>query len=130
MSLFEGLANSVGLGAQGASNNMYGNAQNMTATQYNNALLGQQKAASALSNYPQGVLQGGKVFDPNEHEAFQIPLSQLVTMWRLKYSDRWIKPTEEFPRFDGEFYSVAFDRMSAMHMFEAYQGWVRLKEDA
>lgn len=126
MSLFEGLANSVGLGAQGASNNMYGNAQNMSTAQFNQ----QAYHAAQQRRIQAGPQHSAKQFNPNEHEAFQIPLSQLVTMWRLKFEDRWIRPTEEFPRFDGEFYSVAFDRMSAMHMFEAYQGWVRLKEDA
>lgn len=134
MSLFEGLGQAVGIGNGGViGNQQAGLLQNMPTTQQNmlNAYnAAQQNVGRQLASYPQGVLQGGKVFDPNEHEAFQIPLSQLVTMWRLKYSDRWIKPTEEFPRFDGEFYSMAFDRMAALHMFESYQGWTRLKEDA
>ena len=103
--------------------NQIGAMQAVSPAQYNQ-MLAQQRRVQA------GTLQRDKVFDPNKHEAFQIPLSQLVTMWRLKYDNRWIKPLEEFPRFDGEFYAGAFDRMSALCMFETYQGWFRLKEDA
>ena len=129
MSLLDGLFGATDCGAMGTP---LGNAQSMNASQYNQAVLMQQNAyhAAQQRRIQAGPQHSAKQFNPNEHEAFQIPLSQLVTMWRLKFEDRWIRPTEEFPRFDGEFYSVAFDRMSAMHMFEAYQGWVRLKEDA
>lgn len=128
MSLFEGLANSVGLGAQGASNNMCGNAQNMSTAQYN------QQAYNAAQ---QRRIQGGafplnsndinplRPFNPNEIEAFQIPLSQLVTLWQAKHGDKWVDGNSPH---DDSFYSHACMRLNAADMFEKFHGWVRLKE--
>lgn len=136
MSLFEGLANSVGLGAQGASNNMYGNAQNMNATQYNQ-MVNQQIAAkqSAYNAAQQRRIQGGAVpggrpvpitpFNPNEIEAYQIPLSQLVTLWQAKYGDKWVELREVS---DTEFFGHAADRLVRNNLMEECRNWMRIKE--
>lgn len=129
MSLFEGLANSVGLGAQGAINNMYGNAQNMSTAQYNQ-MMNQQIAAQQRRIQSGNVIPGGgatpvKPFNPNEIEAFQIPLSQLVTLWQAKYGDKWCDGNATH---DDIFYSHACMRLNANDMFEKFHGWVRLKE--
>lgn len=80
--------------------------------------------------YIRGTLPGAAVqpkerFDPNKHEAFMIPLSQLVTMWRLKYGDEWLDASMVH---DGSFYAHACTRLNNNDMFENANGWVRLKE--
>lgn len=67
-----------------------------------------------------------KPFNPNELEAYQIPLSQLVTLWRAKYGDEWVNGNDEH-KYD--FYSHACTRLSASGLFETVHGWCRLKED-
>ena len=129
MSLFEGLANSVGLGAQGASNNMYGNAQNMNATQYN-PMLNRQIMAAQQRRIQGGAIPGGrpvpiKPFNPNEIEAFQIPLSQLVTLWQAKYGDKWVELREVS---DTEFFGHAADRLVRNNLMEECRNWMRIKE--
>lgn len=74
-----------------------------------------------------GAQQAKERFDPNKHEAYQIPLSQLVTMWRLKYGDEWVDTTKVH---DGSFYAQACTRLNDNDMFENAQGWVRLREGA
>lgn len=130
MSIFGQLGNTLGLGTSGASNQVYGavangglgSAQQMTGAQYNqmmNANIAQQRGVQA------GTRPTTK-FDPNELEAFQIPLSQLVTMWRLKYEDRWVQT--DVPH-DDSFYAHACSRLAANDLFERAYGWARLKED-
>lgn len=67
-----------------------------------------------------------KPFNPNELEAYQIPLSQLVTLWRAKYGDEWVNGNAHH-QYD--FYSHACTRLSASGLFESVHGWCRLKED-
>lgn len=64
-------------------------------------------------------------FNPNVHEAFQVPLSHLVTMWRIRYGDEWVDAEKSR---DGSFYAHACNRLALNDMFEKINGWVRLKE--
>jgi hypothetical protein len=67
-------------------------------------------------------------FDPNTSEAFQIPLSQAITMWKLKFGDKWYDAHQPRPEV-GNFYTDVFDRIKKMGLFESTDGWYRLKED-
>ena len=103
----------------------YRQAMNMAQT----SMLGQQQFA----HQGLGGVQAPKArtpiprFNPNDSEAFQIPMSQLITMWRLKHGEEW---------FDGQqirkedFYDAAFERLNRAQLFESFEGWYRLKEDA
>jgi hypothetical protein len=96
-----------------------------------------------------GVIQGGayagqglrpknrhssmmKVDDPNKREAYVIPLSTLVNLWRAKFGDLWIDVSE----IDDEFWSDASARlhinklMEEIEFRESNTPWARLKEDA
>lgn len=66
-------------------------------------------------------------FDPNKSEAFQIPLSQAVTMWQVKHGDSWYDG--QTPRPAEDFYSDVFDRIKKAGLFESIDGWYRLKEN-
>ena len=119
------LLNSVfGAGAQQAlvgslpEDQMYNN----MANNYQNAL------AQSMMNAKQGVVQGAyqkasKPFNPNEHEAFKIPLSQLVTLWQAKYGDEWVEV------FEDEFWSDAMSRLRVADRLENTRHWFRIKED-
>lgn len=80
--------------------------------------------------YNTGVIAGAQTqkesFNPNKNEAYQIPLSQLVTMWRIKYGDEWVDTAQPH---DDSFYAHACTRLSNNDMFESARCWVRLKED-
>jgi hypothetical protein len=69
-------------------------------------------------------------FNPNDSEAFQIPMSQLVTMWRLKYGDSWHDGQQTSSGLMKDFYEAAFERLNRAQLFESFEGWYRLKEDA
>lgn len=63
--------------------------------------------------------------NPNEIEAYQIPLSTLVNMWRAKFNDEW---TMEHLLKDA-FYKHGFVRLLENNLFERSPGgWMRLKE--
>ena len=65
-------------------------------------------------------------FNPNEIEAYKIPLSQLVTLWQAKFGDEW---TQKFD--DEEFWFDAMFRLKAAgKLEEAKHTWYRIKEDA
>lgn len=66
-------------------------------------------------------------FDPNKSEAFQIPLSQAITMWKLKFGDTWYDANHPRPE-TGNFYDDVFDRINNAQLFEKVDGWYRLKE--
>lgn len=68
-------------------------------------------------------------FDPNKSEAFQIPLSQAVTMWQVKHGDKWYDAHETRPEVGKDFYADVFDRIKKMGLFESTDGWYRLKEN-
>lgn len=69
-------------------------------------------------------------FNPNESEAFQIPMSQLVTMWRLKHGEEWVDMQRVRPPSGKDFYTDALDRLDRASKLEMFDGWCRLKEDA
>lgn len=69
-------------------------------------------------------------FNPNDNEAFQIPMSQLVTLWRLKYGDSWHNGQQTSSGMMKDFYEAAFERLNRAQLFESFEGWYRLKEDA
>lgn len=119
MSLLGGLGQAVGLGGA------IGNAQNTTASQYNQMLMKQQLAAQhRVQAGPQAPV---KPFNPNEIEAYQIPLSQLVTLWQAKYGDKWVELREVS---DTEFFGHAADRLVRNALMEECRNWMRIKEDA
>ena len=125
MSLFDGLGGSAaGLLAQdvGLAGAISGS-QKMAASQYNQ-LLNAYNAASQrrVQAGPQAPV---KPFNPNEIEAYQIPLSQLVTMWQIKYGDKWVEAISDR---DPDFFVDAADRLSRANMLEEVRGWIRLKE--
>lgn len=88
--------------------------------------------AQYMQAYGSGTqrIQAVKRFNPNESEAFQVPMSQLVTMWRLKYGDEWVDMQQSRPSSGKDFYTDAFDRLDRAGLFEMFDGWCRLKEDA
>ena len=100
------------------------------------SLAGQQNLAAQRLAGHQGLLaqnelmrsyeaakQRDLAIDPNTREAYMIPMSQLVTLWRAKHGDKWIRKIED------EFWQDAYERMAAMNMFEKAFGHVRLKDD-
>lgn len=129
MGLFDGLGGSAaGLLAQdvGLAGAISGS-QNMAASQYNQLLNAQQNAYNAAS---QRRVQAGpqapvKPFNPNEIEAYQIPLSQLVTLWQAKYGDKWVELREVS---DTEFFGHAADRLVRNALMEECRNWMRIKE--
>lgn len=72
------------------------------------------------------------VDDPNQREAYAIPLSRLVDMWRVKFGDLWVDVSE----IDDEFWSDASGRLHRNKLMEEVEfhasntPWARLKEDA
>jgi hypothetical protein len=77
-----------------------------------------------------GMKQKLPRFNPNEIEAFNVPLSQLVTLWRIKHGDAWYDAERPRPEPGKDFYTDVFDRLNKANMFEMFEGWYRLKEDA
>ena len=95
-----------------------------------------------------GVIQGGayagqglrpskpypamKVDNPNTREAYVIPLSRLVNLWRAKFGDVWVDVSE----LEDEFWMDASSRlhrnklMEEIEFRESNTPWARLKEDA
>ena len=67
-------------------------------------------------------------FNPNESEAFQIPLSQAITLWKLKFGDTWFDAHGPNALPGEDFYTDVFDRIKRMGLFESTDGWYRLKE--
>lgn len=143
MSIFGQLGNTLGLGAPGSSNQMYGavanggigNAQQMSAAQYNQMVQASAQQQKHRQAHIQAAAQLGhsnntnplKSFNPNELEAFQIPLSQLVTMWQVRFGETWVS----LPAMYNEtgFFQHAHDRLRRAEKFEVFDNWVRLKED-
>ena len=100
-------------------------AQNALSSQYSAALsnsMAQTKQAMAQS------IQGAdrNRIDPNKSEAFQIPLSQLVTMWQVRFGDEWL---DDDQKLDDPFYRHAKHRLDHNGLFERFDGYLRLKEN-
>ena len=123
MSILGGLGQAVGLGGA------IGNAQNMSASQYNQ-LMNNQIAMAQQNTHNRAGLQRDRLFDPNKEEAYIIPLSQLVTLWQAKYNDQWVNENEFLFGDCDKFFGPAYERLKANMKFERMAGWVRLKEDA
>ena len=68
--------------------------------------------------------------NPNDCEAYSMPLSALVNLWRAKYGDKWVDVSE----IDDEFWSDASARLHRNSKMEEadfnYEPWARLKENA
>ena len=99
------------------------------AQQYTSAL--GQSMLNTKNQIAAQTLQGAyttkiSTFDPNASEAYQIPLSQLITLWQAKFNDTWVDMGLEHESF----WRHAHRRLSNAHKFENVEGWVRLVEDA
>jgi hypothetical protein len=70
--------------------------------------------------------------NPNKREAFAIPLSTLVNVWRAKFGDVWVDVSE----LEDEFWLDASSRlhrnklMEEIEFRESNTPWARLREDA
>jgi hypothetical protein len=120
------LNNLFGASAQQTLSGQYSTAtQNHLANQYS------QNLGQSMMNAKQGVVQGImasqqaiKPFNPNEIEAYKIPLSQLVTLWQAKFGDEWVEI------FDEDFWRDAGVRLDSNGKLESARGgWFRIKED-
>ena len=98
-----------------------------------------QQASVMKGMYAQAIAGGSNiknkwpaVDDPNKREAYVIPLSTLVNMWRAKYGDLWVDVSE----IDDEFWMDASSRlhrnklMEEIEFRESNTPWARLKEHA
>ena len=97
------------------------------AQQYTSAL--GQSMINTKNTVAQQAMQGvyaRSAFDPNKSEAFQVPLSQLVTLWQAKFNDTWVDMGIEHE----DFWRQAHRRLQNADKFEHVEGWVRLVEDA
>lgn len=79
------------------------------------------------------IRKGPPVVDnPNQREAYVVPLSTLANMWRAKYGDLWVDVSE----IDEEFWMDASSRlhrnklMEEIEFRESNTPWARLREDA
>jgi hypothetical protein len=117
----------MGMGVQQAMQNAQA-AQNMHAAQQMN-MYGANQAQTIKSRI---VSNMRGVDDPNKREAYAIPLSRLVDMWRIKFEDRWVDVSE----IDDEFWMDASSRLHRNKLMEEVEfhasntPWARLKEDA
>jgi hypothetical protein len=72
------------------------------------------------------------VDDPNKREAYAIPLSTLVDLWRTKFGDVWIDVSE----LEDQFWLDASSRLHRNNLMEEVEfrhsntPWARLKEGA
>jgi len=95
----------------------------------------QQSLAQSMLATNQAVIKGlggiqKKAINPNTHEAWSIPLSQLVNLWQAKYGDKWVDVSD----LDDDFWPEASARLHRNNKMEACDNdstpWARLKEDA
>jgi hypothetical protein len=89
-----------------------------------------QYAMNMAQNSMLGASGNAPRFNPNKSEAFQIPLSQAITLWKMKFGDTWYDAHQVRPDAGKDFYADVFDRIKKMGLFESTDGWYRLKEDA
>jgi hypothetical protein len=104
---------------------MYNPAQGMTHEEIAQAQMPAMKPKARMQSAPQK-----KAINPNTHEAWSIPLSQLVNLWQAKYGDKWIDVSD----LDDDFWPEASARLHRNNKMEACDNdstpWARLKEDA
>ena len=135
------LNNIFGAGAQGALSGQYEKhmqhlraqedlerlrTENQLANQYAQNLGQSMMNAKTLAS--QNVYsQALKPFNPNEIEAYKIPLSQLVTLWQAKFGDEWVS----YDQLKEDFWHEAGSRLYDSGKLEkAKADWFRIKEDA
>lgn len=127
-----------------------GQDQKQLSSSYNNTVellrvqqeIQEQKRQAQIQMYNQAVAAKGGNYgasiqglqaadrnriDPNKSEAFQIPLSQLVTMWQVRFGDEWL---DDDQKLDDTFYRHAKHRLDHNGLFERFDGYLRLKENA
>lgn len=78
------------------------------------------------------IKKGPPIVDnPNQREAYIVPLSTLANMWRAKYGDLWVDVSE----LEDEFWMDASSRlhrnklMEEIEFRESNTPWARLRED-
>lgn len=121
------MAQELGIGGTaGSASYGQGLANQINTAQYNSQMMANNMSAAQQRRVNLGPQAPIKPFNPNELEAYQIPLSQLVTLWRAKYGDEWVNGNDDH-KYD--FYSHACTRLTASGLFETVHGWCRLKED-
>ena len=95
---------------------------------YNTGVLGQAQIVGAIPST--AIPTAIPVRNPNDCEAYVMPLSSLVNLWRAKYGDKWVDVSE----IDDEFWSDASARLHRNSKMEEvdfnYEPWARLKEGA
>jgi hypothetical protein len=101
--------------------------QNIYTTN-NTGVLGQAQIVGAIPST--AIPTPRKSRNPNDCEAYVMPLSSLVNLWRAKYGDKWVDVSE----IDDEFWSDASARLHRNSKMEEadfnYEPWARLKEGA
>ena len=112
--------------------------QDAISQQYNQMLAQSMintKAAQLQNIYTQA--QVGKAIpsqqtkparNPNDCEAYAMPLSSLVNLWRAKYGDKWVDVSE----IDDQFWADASARLHRNNKMEEtdldHMPWARLRE--
>jgi hypothetical protein len=118
--------------AQSIVNTKAAQLQNIYTTN-NTGMLGQ----SLQNQFTQAQLGGAfpsqqtkPARNPNDCEAYAMPLSSLVNLWRAKYGDKWVDVSE----IDDQFWSDASARLHRNKMMEETDldnaPWARLRENA
>ena len=113
--------------------------QDAISQQYNQMLaqsIMNTKAAQMQTIYTQAQLGGAipsqqtirKSRNPNDCEAYAMPLSSLVNLWRAKYGDKWVDVSE----IDDQFWADASARLHRNNKMEETDldnaPWARLRE--
>ena len=125
------LNNMLGNAAQGllGAQTLEDQIQQQIANRYTQGLA---QSMMNAQNQTQSAIQGAYAkqakssFDPNKVEAYQVPLSQLITLWQAKFNDTWVDMGLEHEAF----WRAAYRRLENLDKFERAEGWVRLREDA
>lgn len=103
----------------------YASQANQYSQQLAQSMMNTKNAVAQQVFAGQGITQAIP-FNPNEIEAYKVPLSTLVTLWQAKFGDEW---TQKFD--DEEFWFDAMFRLKAAgKLEEAKHTWYRIKEDA
>lgn len=112
--------------------------QDAISQQYNQILaqsIMNTKAAQMQTIYTQAQLGGAfpsqqtkPARNPNDCEAYAMPLSSLVNLWRAKYGDKWVDVSE----IDDQFWADASARLHRNNKMEETDldnaPWARLRE--
>lgn len=114
------------LGAQTLEDQVTQQLSQQYANSLAQSMMNTQQAASQAIMKGAYAKQAKSTFDPNKEEAFQVPMSQLVTLWQAKFNDAWVDMGIEHEKF----WHQAWRRLNNADMFETVEGWVRLREDA